>query len=105
MKFSRIAYRLNSGSPLRRAETWKALPQYDLKALIQRFATRESKSAKNAEPAFIWRRKRLEAVTIYELRFGTVPDIFKRRSLPKLSSYYVQNGQYLWSLPRSVCKI
>ena len=99
MKFSRIAYRLNPGSPLRRAITWKVLPKRDLKGLIQRFATREAKASRNTEPAFIWRSKRLEAVTIYEARFGAVPELFKRRTLPKLSSFYVYKGQYLWSMP------
>jgi hypothetical protein len=99
MKFPRIAYRLNPGSPLRRARTWKVLPKHYLKALIQRFATREAKASRNTEPAFIWRSKRLASVTIYQARFGTVPELFKRRTLPKFSSYYVHKGQYLWSLP------
>jgi len=99
MKFSRIAYRLKPGSPLRRAATWKVLSKFDLKGLIQRFATREAKASRDTEPAFIWRGKRLASVTIYEARFGAVPEMFKRRTLPKLSSYYVDKGQYLWSLP------
>jgi hypothetical protein len=100
VKFPRIAYRLDPGSPLRRAVTWKVLPKHDLKALIQRFAAREANASRNTEPAFIWRSKRLEAVTIYESRFGAVPELFKSRTLPKLSSYYVHKGQYLWSQPR-----
>ena len=76
------------------------MPKHDLKALIQRFSTREAKASRNTEPVFIWRSKRLEAVAIYEARFEAVPELFKRRSLPKLNSYYVHKGQYLWSLPR-----
>ena len=76
------------------------MPQHDLKGLIQRFATREARAHRNVEPAFIWRGKRLSAIAIYEARFGTVPELFKRRTLPKLRSYNVQNGEYLWSLPR-----
>jgi len=100
VKFSRIAYWLNPGSPLRRAGTWKILPKRDLKALIQRFATREAKASRNTEPAFVWRRKRLEAVAVHESRFEVVPELFKRRTLPKLKSYYMYKGQYLWSLLR-----
>lgn len=96
MNGSEVKYRLEAGSSLLRPATWERMERDALKALIQRFATRESKCSKKAEPTFRWRRKRLAAIAVFERRFGPAPELFTRHKLPKLKSYYVLNGKYLW---------
>ena len=97
MNGSHIKYKLMQGSSLLRVVTWRAMARLELKALIQRFATRENNCYKNAKPGgALWRRRRLTAISVYEGRFGQPPAFFCQRTLPKLDSYYVVDGQYLW---------
>ena len=96
MNGSHIKYRLGIGSSLLRVATWEQMDRNELKALIQRFATRESKCSAKAKPTFLWRRKRLAAITVFERRYGSAPKLFTSYKLPRLKSYYIVNGVYLW---------
>jgi hypothetical protein len=98
MRVKAIDYRLDQRSALLRSRTWRALPQGDLKGLIQRFATRESQGSKRGRSCFLWKRRRLAAVTVYRQRFGSVPEIFSSIRLPRIRSYYMKDGQYIWPL-------
>ena len=89
-------YHLLSGSVLFRVAHWKRLRKNELKSLIRRFATREEQCRIKLAPTFCWRRRRLGAVAVYEARFERVPDIFRNHKLPRMKSYYVQNGRYVW---------
>ncbi len=65
--------------------------------LIKRLATRENQLRKNRKSSFIlYRWKRLSAVKLYQHRFGSVPELLAKRSLPNLRSYYINNGVYVW---------
>ena len=78
--------------------TWQTLSQRELKVLIQRFATRESKCILSRDPKFnFWRLCRFRSVAVYETRFCKTPELFTLWKLPLLKSYYVKNGQYIWS--------
>ena len=89
-------YHLRSGSELFRNAHWKRVSKNDLKSLIKRFATREQKCLIRLAPTFCWRKRRLGAVAVYEARFERVPDIFRNHTLPRMKSYYVHNGRYVW---------
>jgi len=93
---SHIKYRLGLGSPLLRSATWAVMGRNELKALIQRFATRESGAYGKGAPGSLWRRRRLAAVTLFEARFGSAPALFTKHKLPRFRSFYVHQGQYLW---------
>jgi hypothetical protein len=73
------------------------MTEHELTGLILRFATREHRCRKKSVPFFCWRRRRLGAVAVFEARFGRVPDIFRNHKLPRMKSYYVHNGRYVWS--------
>lgn len=96
MNGSHIKYRLEIGSSLLRVATWERMERDSLKALIQRFSTRESKCSAKAKPTYRWRRKRLAAIVLFERRHGPAPELFTRYKLPRLKSYYKVNGVYLW---------
>ena len=100
IKFGNRKYKLGRGSELLRVSSWNQIHQMQLKSLIHRFATREAHSISTGKPFYFWRVKRLGAVAVYESRFGGVPELFKKRSMPKLKSYYVNNGVYLWPSPK-----
>ena len=90
-------WKLKKGSELLRVVTWQKIPQKQLKTLIHRFATREAGNLNVGRPEFgLWRVRRLRAVNVYEKRFGGVPEIFKKRKMPVLKSYYVINCKYIW---------
>ena len=90
-------YKLLKGSPLLKATIWQKLNKRQLQSLIKRFATREAKLIRQGHASFfIWRSRRISAVNIYEKRHGDVPQLFKLRCMPKLKSYYINNGVYTW---------
>ena len=90
-------YKLLKGSPLLKALIWQQLNKRQLQSLIKRFATREAKLIRQGHASFfIWRSRRISAVHIYEKRYGEVPQLFKKRCMPKLKSYYINNGVYTW---------
>ncbi len=89
-------YHLLPGSELFRVAQWKRVSKNELKSLIKRFATREQQCRIRSAPAFCWRRRRLGAVAVYEARFERVPDVFRNHNLPRMKSYYVHNGTYVW---------
>ena len=92
-----MKYKLRRGSTLLKVSTFKVLPQRQLKSLIHRFATREAKFLRDGSSHFyIWRMKRLQAVGVYENRFSGAPEIFKKRKMPVLKSYYTGGGTYIW---------
>ena len=64
--------------------------------LIKRFATRENRSRQHGKPTFRWRRRRLRAVGVFERRFERVPEVFRNHQLPKMKSYYMHEGKYIW---------
>jgi hypothetical protein len=72
------------------------MKQSELKSLIQRFATHEGLSQFKGKSGMLWRRRRLTAITIFEERFGPVPELLKSRKLKRLTSYYVLRGEYIW---------
>lgn len=77
--------------------TWQKIPQNQLKTLIRRFATREAGNLNVGHPEFgLWRVRRLRAVDAYEKRFGGVPELFKKRKMPVLKSYYAINSENIW---------
>ena len=39
----------------------------------------------------------LSMATVYDAKFGPVPDLFCNHKLPRMKSYYVHNGRYVWS--------
>lgn len=96
---SHVKYRLGLGSPLLRASVWQAMPFRELKALIQRFSTKENQCFRKGRAGALWRRRRLAAVAVFEQRYGQAPLLFKQQKLPRLASYYVRKGQYLWPVP------
>ncbi len=90
-------YKLLKGSPLLKGLIWQQLNKRQLQTLIKRFATREAKLLRQGHASFfIWRSRRILAVRIYEKRYGDVPQLFKKRCMPKLKSYYINNGVYTW---------
>lgn len=89
-------HHFRSGSELFRVTHWKRVSKHELKSLILRFATREQQCCTGLAPAFCWRKRRLGAVAVYEARFERVPDIFRKHKLPRIKSYYVRNGRYVW---------
>ncbi len=89
-------YHMRSGSHLFRVAHWKCISKIELKSLIRRFASREQQLCRRMAPTFRWRKRRLGAVAIYEARFERVPDIFRNHKLPRMKSYYVHNGRYVW---------
>ena len=92
-----MKYKLLKGSPLLRALTWQQLNKRQLQSLIKRFATKEAKLIRQGHASyFIWRSRRVSAVKIYEKRHGNAPLLFKQRCMPKLKSYYINNGVYTW---------
>jgi hypothetical protein len=93
---SSLKYRLGHGSSLLRPATWRAMERNALKALIQRFSTRESLCYRKGKPGALWRRRRLAAIVVFESRFGPAPTFFTQFTLPRFSSFYVHKGQYLW---------
>jgi hypothetical protein len=96
MRGSNRKYALGAGSSLLRAAYWTTAAQNELKGLIKRFATREENCRRKGASTFHWRRRRLGAVAVYESRFEQVPDIFRKRQLPRLRSYYVHDAKYVW---------
>jgi hypothetical protein len=96
MKVSARKRALVAGTEFLRATYWARAPQGHLKSLIKRFATRENMCRKKGKPAFPWRKRRLDAVAVYERRFERTPDIFRGRLLPRMRSYYVAGGRYVW---------
>src|SRR5678816_1925280 len=96
MSSARRKYALLAGSELLRATYWARAAQNELKGLIKRFATREDNCRRKGAPTFRWRKHRLEAVSIYETRFERVPDVFRSHRLPRMASYYVHEGKYIW---------
>lgn len=90
-------WNLEESSPLLRVYVWQNLPQMQLKTLIHRFATKEAAKLKLGRREFyIWRIRRLKAVSVFEKRFGGVPAVFKMRKMTVLKSYHINNGVYLW---------
>jgi hypothetical protein len=89
-------YHFRAGSELFRVAHWKRIPKYDLKSLIFRFATREQQCCRRSASPYRWRKRRLGAVAVYEARFERVPDTFRNHKLPRMKSYYVHNGRYVW---------
>jgi hypothetical protein len=98
LRKKRFNYFLREGSDLLKVTVWRRLPGRQLKSLIQRFATKEARCSRYCAGryVFLWRRRRLAAVSEYERRFGEVPGIFKGRKLPPLKSYYMKDGVYVW---------
>jgi hypothetical protein len=96
MRDLRRKQRLLPGSELLRAGYWQQAGEIELKQLIKRFATREDQARRRSKPSFLWRRRRLSAVSIYEERFGAPPAIFRSHKLPLQRSYYVHEGKYIW---------
>jgi hypothetical protein len=96
MKGSARKHALFAGTQFLRATYWMRAPQCHLKSLIKRFATRENVRRREGRPSYPWRKRRLEAVAVYEKRFERTPDIFRGRMLPRMRSCYVQDGRYLW---------
>ncbi|HAO31448.1 MAG TPA: hypothetical protein DCQ84_00640 [Candidatus Competibacteraceae bacterium] len=91
---------MNTGSVLLTTVFWQKTNASRLKSLIQRFATRERNCFAKAKPSFLWRNRRLAAVTVFRKRFGPVPEIFTRHKLPKQDSYYIKDGEYVWRLQK-----
>lgn len=89
-------HHLLPGSELLRVGYWQRTGAAELKRLIKRFAAREDEARSRGKQTFIWRRRRLNAVTIYEMRFDSAPEVFRRHKLPSLMSYYVHEGKYVW---------
>lgn len=77
---------------------WQETTAAELKSLIQRFSTRERNCVTAAKPSFVWRDRRLEAVSIFQQRFGSVPEVFTHHKLPVMPSYYMKAGEYIWRL-------
>jgi hypothetical protein len=96
MRGSNRKYALEAGSPLLRSTYWASAAPNELKGLIKRFATREEQCRSKGISTYPWRRRRLSAVAVYESRFEQVPDIFRKRELPRMRSYYVHNAKYVW---------
>lgn len=96
MRLASIENRLLPGSQLFRVGRWKRMTKLELKGLILRFATREHRCRLESLPTFCWRRRRLGAVAVFEKRFERAPEIFRAHKLPRMKSYYVQNGRYVW---------
>jgi hypothetical protein len=97
---------LKKGSELLRVVTWQKIPINQLKTLIRKFAIREAGNLRVGRPEFgLWRVRRLRVMNMYEKRFGCVPDLFKRRKMPVLKSYYVINGEYIWPTQQIAYKV
>jgi len=90
-------YKLLKGSPLLKALIRQQLNKRQLQSLIKRFATREAKLIRQGHASFfIWRSRRISAVHVYKKRYSDVPQLLKKRCMPKLKSYYINNGVYTW---------
>jgi hypothetical protein len=87
---------LGLGSVLLREAYWRNATQYELKGLIKRFATRENLSRRRGKPSYLWRKRRLGAVAVYESRFERVPAVLRSHYLAPMRSYYVHTGRYVW---------
>jgi hypothetical protein len=96
MRSSKRKYSLFAGSELLRVGHWQRAAAAELKGLIKRFATREDQARRRGKQSFVWRRRRLSAIAIYEARFESAPEIFRHHKLPSLMSYYVSEGKYVW---------
>jgi hypothetical protein len=87
---------LGDGSAVLRVNYWQGAPRGDLMSLIKRFATRENQARRKGAPIFRWRHLRLRAVAIFEKRFEDVPKVYRMHKLPKMRSYYIHDGRYIW---------
>ncbi|ACX95537.1 hypothetical protein Hneap_0686 [Halothiobacillus neapolitanus c2] len=96
MNGSHIKYRLGLGSPLLRRSFWETTDRRQLHILIMRFAQKQHLLSGKAKPSFIWRRRRLEAVAVFERRFGPVPAVFRAATLPRKLSLYSTEGRHIW---------
>jgi hypothetical protein len=96
MRNAKRKFALLPGSALLRVGYWQQAGAAELKGLIKRFATREHQARTSGKRSFVWRRRRLSAVAIYEMRFELAPEIFRQHKLSPLRSYYVREGRYIW---------
>lgn len=95
-------YRLDDGSSLLRKMHWDSATEKELHTLIMRFARLERRGWKTSNTGFKWRRRRIDAVAVYEKRFAPVPIPFGGRLLPKKINIYTKDGKHIWPFPKSL---
>jgi len=61
---------------------WVNCTREELRDLIMAFSTLEAKEEESAN-APLWRKRRKESISVFERRFGAVPDVFQSDQLPK----------------------
>lgn len=63
-----------------------------------RFAQKQRRLSNKAKPSFIWRRRRLEAIAVFERRFGPVPAVLRGAKMPHKLPVYNADGKHIWPL-------